>query len=301
MNSRYPQRLSPRHAARWLGGMRGGFTLVELLVVVAIIGLLIGLLLPAVQSAREAARLARCQAQLRQVGLALHQYHGNVRAFPIGNMTRTDGDPGKFWTFQTMLLPYLEQPAMYDAIDFRVATCFEFNAGRGASGVPAMRMPILECPSDPRAGETHRVFLQEWYGTGNYFGSMGAAPTSKDGVLISGRPIKIAQVRDGLSNTLLLGERPNVHNLLLGWWSCGAGLGNPATGEADNLLSAERGLVRGDDAAAHNDHFWSWHPAGAQFLMADASGRFLTYDVSYQLFQALATRDGGERQDEVAK
>src|SRR5215471_881834 len=108
------------------------FTLIEVLVVVAIIAVLVALLLPAVQQAREAARRSQCSNNLKQFGLALHNYHEAHRAFPIGNVLY------RFWTFQSMLLPHLDQVALYKRCDYSYpASCFYANIAAGPDNSPS--------------------------------------------------------------------------------------------------------------------------------------------------------------------
>jgi len=269
-----------------------GFTLVELLVVIAIIGLLIALLLPAVQAAREAARRANCTNNLKQMGLALHNYHSALRCFPIGNVY------GTYWTFQTLLLPMLEQEPLYDQADFGAQTCFLYNAAApNMKGVPAVALPVICCPSDPRAGHLWYDpyiygFDYGYYAVGSYFGVIGTQRTANDGTLFSNSRTGFSDVRDGTSNTLLVGERGTADDLLMGWWACGAGY--DGTGDGDNLLTTELGLTPGDKDVAHWYHFWSYHPGGANFLFVDGSVQFLSYTIDYQTFKDLSTRAGGE-------
>src|SRR5262245_39326625 len=129
-----------------------GFTLIELLVVIAIIAILIALLLPAVQSAREAARRIQCVNNLKQVGVALHNYHDALGAFPMGYAARsvyrngaTDTAPG--WAWAAMILPQLEQAPLFDAINFRLAV----ERADNATAVRSMLTTYL-CPSDPTSG-----------------------------------------------------------------------------------------------------------------------------------------------------
>jgi len=118
---------------------RTGFTLIELLVVIAIIAILVALLLPAVQQAREAARRSQCKNNLKQLGLALHNYHDAHLCFPTqGGFTAAHG-----WGFLPMLLPYFEQAPLYNSIDFRK------NVSESPVTVRNARLPILNCPSDP--------------------------------------------------------------------------------------------------------------------------------------------------------
>jgi prepilin-type N-terminal cleavage/methylation domain-containing protein len=163
---------------------RLGFTLIELLVVVAIIGVLIGLLLPAIQKVREAANRARCQSQMRQLGLALHHYHMTYEQFPPGarNASFPWGPPrGPTWF--VCLLPYLEQDAIYQRFDPaalpRVGNAnFAGNSNSlGASAPTTVVVPLVLCPSDNSGG---RTMLQS-YGTymkGNYLGFLATGTTA---------------------------------------------------------------------------------------------------------------------------
>src|SRR5262249_54509640 len=125
-------------------GRRGAFTLVELLVVISIITALIGLLLPAVQSAREAARRTQCSNNIKQYGAALHMFHDSRGQFPNGNVRV------KNWTFQCMLLPFLEENNLYQTINLTyTGTCFQADDAMGANDPGAKLVPVNFCPSDP--------------------------------------------------------------------------------------------------------------------------------------------------------
>lgn len=266
---------------------RRGFTLIELLVVISIIGILIALLLPAVQSAREAARATQCKNNLKQWGLALHNYHSLVGRFPIGNVK------GTYWTFQTLLLPHLEQGPLFQTIDFKLKDCFESNMkAPNKKGVPAQAIPMALCPADPRAGKAWTDSYWGTYAGGNYFGVIGTSVTLKNGVLYSNSTTRIADVTDGTSNTMFMGERGNVLDLVYGWWSCGYGRGGD--GEGDNLVTTEVGFSRGGEEVPHRFHFWSFHPNGGHFLYGDGSVRYHTYQINFATFQALSTRGGKE-------
>jgi prepilin-type N-terminal cleavage/methylation domain-containing protein len=270
---------------------RRAFTLVELLVVIAIIGVLVALLLPAVQVAREAARKVQCLNHLKQIGLGLHNYHDAVRAFPIGNVSKTS------WTCQTLLLPYLEQGALYSQVDFRAVDCFEANVKAGGKGVPSIALPVFVCPSDARAGEVWSQPAWGTYAPGNYFGVMGTSPTANDGLLYRDSVTTMSDVTDGASATIIMGERANVSDLLYGWWACG--WGENGTGEGDNLLSTQLGLVAGGRDDSHRFHFWSMHAGGgAHFLFVDGGARRLDYNIDFRTFQRLSTCAAGDQPGE---
>jgi prepilin-type processing-associated H-X9-DG protein len=154
-----------------------------------------------------------------------------------------------------------------------------------------MPLEFLNCPGDPRAYEDY-VHPSYTYATHNYHGVMGTNRFADDGVLYPDSRVTFGGVTDGLSNTIALGERPNLDDLLYGWWCCGSG--RDKTGEGDQLLSTELGLTQGTDSPAHLFHFWSWHPLGANFFFADGHVRFLPYGVSTSVFNHLATRAEGE-------
>lgn len=200
-----------------------GFTLVELLVTMAVIGLLVALLLPAVQAAREAARRAQCTNNLKQIGLALHSYHDAHRAFPFGSSWRTY--PGGRWLglgchrMGTLpyLLPYLEQSAVYDLIDFRIDPCWDGYAGQPDDYVrinsPAFdhEIDLFVCPSDGQEwpdgyyGSTYYSFG----GRTNYranFGTKWNVQDRTDGPFHIISSTRLGDIKDGTSNTAAFGE-----------------------------------------------------------------------------------------------
>ena len=147
---------------------RKGFTLIELLVVIAIIAVLIALLLPAVQAAREAARRAQCSNNLKQLGVALHNYHSAVGSFPMGSAIAYS-DPGVqtswgTWSAQSLMLPYLEQTPVYNSINFDWTNWYDVGAPINST---AWNMNVLSfyCPSDGQTGK---------FNNNNYFGSIGS-------------------------------------------------------------------------------------------------------------------------------
>jgi len=148
-------------------GKHRGFTLIELLVVIAIIGVLIALLLPAVQSAREAARRAQCTNNLKQIGLALHNYHDANSALPWGAGPWGWND----WSAHVMMLPYIEQTALFNAFNFSQTFYDETRSNRANTTATRIQVSSLLCPSDPDR-------LTTVQGHNNYMGNAGAAPNS---------------------------------------------------------------------------------------------------------------------------
>jgi len=277
---------------------RFAFTLVELLVVITIIGILIALLLPAVQAAREAARALQCKNNMRQLGVAMHGYHEAKGAFPSGLIN------GTYWSYLTMMLPYMEQTALYDLADFGTVGCWNTNSAfPDKKGVPARVLAVVNCPSDPKAGDICEYSdALGFFAGGNYYGMIGSERSATDGVLYRNSATMIAEIKDGTSNTIACCERGAVTDLACGWWACGAGASvtepdgtKVFTGDSDFLLSAENGHTMGDaENTVHRFHPWSYHPGGSHFLMADASVHFFAYSINHQLFVDLTTRRGGE-------
>jgi len=283
------------------------------LVVIAIIGILIALLLPAVQAAREAARRTQCQNNLKQYGLALHSYHTLIKAFPIGNVSGVIVNNVlvnmSWWSGQSMLLPYLEGGTIYQLINYQYpGNCFAYGNSQPAARDPGnFVLGVDMCPDDPLSGSIWFAATGQYAGAGhhgctNYQGMMGTSPSANDGIMLStlygGSSIKISQITDGTSNTIIMGERglsqnypcPDATQPCLGWTYCGYG---DSTGNGDNLNTTQYGLTPGTDPN-RNFHYWSYHPSGVHFLMADGSTRMISYEIDLATYQALSTREGGE-------
>src|SRR5579885_2769223 len=207
-------------------GSRGA-TLVELLVIIAILAILIGLLIPAVQKVRQAMNRARCLDNLRQVGLALHHYHDDRGAFPPGVTSPGVRDPYPWMSWHTRLLPYVEQGPLWAATvkAFRgEPTDFRLNPPHVGVSTP---MPLYACPSDPRTPAPRAVPLYPAWAIAytDYLGNEGINAQRLDGVLYVDSRTRLTDIRDGTSNTLLVGERPPSPEVWLGWWYGGWGQG----------------------------------------------------------------------------
>lgn len=263
-----------------------GFTLVELLVVIAIIGILVALLLPAIQAAREASRRSTCSNNLKQWGLALHMYEDTCGTIPTGITV-----PGQ-WTFRAMMLQFVEQQDVWERVDFETPThCFDASTLAGSENPSDDAVPIYFCPSDPYSEKLFTGWSGAHYMPTEYMGVLGGAsddPWSNDGAFQVNSNIRLADFLDGTSNTFVMGERGIPSDLYWGWATCGAT-------SYDVFLSMRFGYSPGDaDSWSSLMHFWSYHPGGAQFLLADGSARFVSYDVDHNTLVGLATRAEGE-------
>jgi prepilin-type processing-associated H-X9-DG protein/prepilin-type N-terminal cleavage/methylation domain-containing protein len=289
---------------------RIAFTLVELLVVIAIIAIVLGMLMPAVQKVRAAASLTQCRNHLRQIGLALHHYHNDHETLPKGTTPFAAGEkyPGLAWP--GYLLPYLEQTALWSETGRSYQmTRDPFDAAHAAH---EKIVRAYLCPSDDRIVQPKRFpqYKDNTYAALSYLGVSGTSTESKDGLLFFDSRVSFNHVLDGLSNTLLVAERPPGHNLVLGWWYCGVGLIHPVGGYDHFLGSANRlapqspyGYACG--AGPHHFgpdfptnpcaalHFWSLHSQGSNFLYADGSVQFESY-ASAPILVAKSTRAGQE-------
>jgi prepilin-type N-terminal cleavage/methylation domain-containing protein len=268
---------------------RMGFTLIELLVSISIIAILIALLLPAVQSAREAARRNDCRNRLKQWGLALHNYHDVHRILPAGSISLGPAfTPLSGWGWQAMTLPQIEQSALYQSCDFSLHT-----ASGGNRQVIDQLIPLGRCPSDI-GDEVYEIELPGYsnlkVANGNYVGS--------GGVLSGLSSTRFAHVTDGLSQTLLLGERnshpgTNGTAIFTSSW-CGI------ISEWDVFVANSAPFVHAlrsrpiNSSSTASTVFSSRHIGGASFTMGDGSVHFFSNSMDGDVFAALGTPSGGE-------
>jgi len=304
---------------------RSAFTLVEILVVIAVIGVLIALMLPAIQQARESARKTQCANNLKQIGLAMHAYLINYKAFPAGYISTVlpdheDGGPG--WGWASLISPFIEEQPLHDQINFNISIRSE-----EAAPVRLTSLPMFICPSDsnfepiidiPSKSST-RIICKA--AAGSYVASAGTIrPTCKlcrdnfDGVFGRNRAIKPKELGDGLTKTIAVGERsshwarpviwgvvPNskiLDNLKPGLYA-----GGPAyvLGTTFNEgFNIESGIDEMDHGAIGSvaETYGSEHPGGAFFLFCDAAVHFIYDDTDPAVMNALSTRDNNPHSGE---
>jgi prepilin-type N-terminal cleavage/methylation domain-containing protein/prepilin-type processing-associated H-X9-DG protein len=285
---------------------RTAFSLIELLVVIAIIAVLLALLLSAVQRARAAANRLECTNNLRQIGIALHSYHGSYSWLPPGH-GKTDGkEPYPNLGWHARILPFVERDIEWKEIPaaYRARPVPFYNPPHGNL---SRVVSIYTCPADTRTTMPEEARGLEVALT-SFVGVEGKDQFDQSGALFNGSKVRFAGITDGTSNTMMVGERPPSADMWYGWWYAGEGQQND--GSADMILgSNERITAIGDFLGCTNPsqgyrrgsignqcdalHFWSLHPGGANFLFADGSLHFLTYDAA-PIMPALATRAGGE-------
>jgi prepilin-type N-terminal cleavage/methylation domain-containing protein len=297
---------------------RRGFTLIELLTVIAIIAILISLLLPAVQQAREAARRTSCRNNLKQIGLALHNYHEAHKCFPFGQ----GGSGGKYSAI-SQVLSYLEQKNVYDAINFNL------DVTDPANGFPrGVEMAVLRCPSDsdntqPASGAAI-----------NYYGNKGSSiywgATDQNGVFFKSSCVRIRDIKDGTTQTAAFSERvltdgsngtvSPIADVFLG--NSGGDPNTPDEAvsmcyavDINNLanqfpvfmgapwMNGQHCYLHVDTPNRRSCGFYptkatmpasSWHPGGVHTLLCDGSVHFISENINRQIWRAMGTRNGKE-------
>jgi prepilin-type N-terminal cleavage/methylation domain-containing protein/prepilin-type processing-associated H-X9-DG protein len=285
---------------------RPGFSLVELLVVIAIVALILGLTLAAIQRVRSSASSTTCMNNLRQISLALHNYHDSQGAFPPGVSYEDGKSPQPFMAWSARILPYLEQNALWESTLHAYSQEPFFEVDPPHIGFSTV-LSVYSCPADSRTSQPMAVGGLQVALT-SYLGVEGTNQYRSDGTLFLDSRIRVSDITDGTSNTLLVGERPASANGHLGWWYAGWGL--EKDGAADSLLGARELNREGEYVSicppgpyhfvsgqfiqqCDAFHFWSPHIGGANFLFADGSVHFLRYEVD-SILPDLATRAGGE-------
>lgn len=321
-----------------------GFTLVELLVVIAIIGILVALLLPAIQAAREAARRSQCVNNQKQLSLALLEYHDSKKKFPAGrkgcdgNLFYPECQAASAGTDKNgenlgqsgasafvMILPYLEEQALYDLYQVKDVAIWGVGSmwfnDASVQRALATRVDGFICPSDsdlaPLAEYKHDVPARTPVVPGSYALCMGTLgpPNSNDmkfsntGVFFYVRQFKIAQIIDGTSKTLFVGETINGHLAMSSNISSNGSRTNLLRSTASPLntpggVNSGAGLMDNTGGTAPctacvNAAFASRHPGGAVFAYGDGHVAFLSDSIDFNAYQWLSTRAGSETVSET--
>ncbi|MGN6543718.1 MAG: DUF1559 family PulG-like putative transporter [Aureliella sp.] len=312
---RTEQQLAVKGARLRRAGRASAFTLVELLVVIAIIGILVGLLLPAVQAAREAARRMSCTNNLKQLGLAIHNFESTNKTLPPGGVWTSKYKRGSIFVY---LLPYMEQSSLYNQFDLSKANIDGMMKADGSGPIGEEIIPTLLCPSDYH--ETRYFGMA----TFNYAASRGPTEVYENPACLCvypwkslaqapmddpanfagpftrlGTRVRLAQVTDGLSNTLFFGEvRPRYSEHIRNGWAAS----NNGNGTCTTLIPINFDTSN-DNAPdpCHRSYNWntelgyrSAHTGGANFLLGDGSVHFVTDSLDHKLYQNLGAKQDGQ-------
>ncbi|MBI2823599.1 MAG: DUF1559 domain-containing protein [Planctomycetia bacterium] len=287
-----------------------GFTLVELLVVIAIIGVLVGLLLPAVQQAREAARRSQCTNNLKQIGLALHQYADQLGGFPSSTTSQIDfgvwsPNPTSYHlhSWASLVLPFLEQTALHDWVNYNVSAVAPENYA-----VAAQQIAVYRCPSyQGHEFSEAKIYtkLSPSFRIRNY-AVVGATTVGNlwhtpDGVMYPRASTRFAEITDGLSNTILVAETREEDCAV--WIDGGTAAvvahpydetNAPSYAQARLALNFQPYFIGNGQGIDAEFGPSSLHTGGIMHLVGDGSVRAIAPTVDAGVYDALVTRSGGE-------
>ena len=330
---------------RRLKALRRAFTLIELLVVIAIIAILIALLLPAVQQAREAARRSQCQNNLKQMGLALHNYHETVGCFPMGAQAA-----GRRPNWRVAILPYLDQAGAYNLMNFDATLQNGFMAGNGNTGAGSgygvenavlnkLLVEVYKCPSStaknfytgtspvsnngtaspttpPGGTETGMtmdyVGISGAYQAGNPLYSGGShCETGIDysywcwnGIMHWKGSSVIRDIKDGTSNTIILGEmsakidKKDYRSNYYGGWSSKNGNWGTGINTVRYTPNPATAPVGGTQTYTANNALTSMHVGGVHVLLADGAVRFVSENIEMETLRRLAAKNDFQTVDD---
>jgi prepilin-type N-terminal cleavage/methylation domain-containing protein/prepilin-type processing-associated H-X9-DG protein len=271
--------------------LRQAFTLVELLVVIAIIGILVGLLLPAVQAAREAARRGQCLNNISQLILAVHNHEFSYERLPSGVIDPTgpirNEANGQHVSWLVQLLPYMEQNQTFKGFNQTLGTYADENKRARSQRIPFLLCPSSPAPPVPNVGQTHYV--------GCHHDSESPIAVDNNGVFFLNSRLRLAEIADGTSSTIFLGEvlQPDA----LGWASgTRASLRN--TGSFDGMTTPiVNPMATPSNSILYVGGFGSWHAGGANFAFGDGSVRFMSCNLDPIVYTKLGSRADGQMLD----
>lgn len=296
----------PQHSSH-----RRGFTLVELLVVIAIIGVLVALLLPAVQAAREAARRMSCSNNLKQLGIAMHNYHDTLGALPCGWVSTN----GAGWS--ALILPQIEQTNLYTSLDFNATNSWSAagpNRTACETYIAGFRCPSMAAATKEnfnniagRVPASYRGVASNTADCDDPGGSVSGRhmeSANLEGVLFGDSGVRFADITDGTTNTFMIGE--SWHDSAFSqdsnscdFWYIGSPQIKSNQTEYSEFCGSTGVPMNSRKIATTNGHFkelsyTSYHPNGAMFCLADGSVRFVAYTINTNTYRALGSRNGGE-------
>jgi prepilin-type N-terminal cleavage/methylation domain-containing protein/prepilin-type processing-associated H-X9-DG protein len=309
---------------------RQGFTLIELLVVIAIIGILIGLLLPAVQKVRDAANRVKCQNNLKQISLALHNYHATLECLPPGSADGPYGPDGVTifdrGGWHERILPFIEQTALYEALQAFIAANQPAGGPQGVGGADTVYykftyrfdpVPTFFCPADPGSPKLHSVPWDDQGLHSNYvacagdtsFNPGGTGGNNLNGIFYWGSTTRFTDITDGTSNTLLLGEiivspdvtshdtRGRVYNEARQGSVLFSTLNTPNNLATPDRLQWCQSIPMAPCTSTASElvlTLRSYHTGIVNVAFADGSVRSISNNVNAGVYDGLGTRNGGE-------
>ncbi|MGD9854119.1 MAG: DUF1559 domain-containing protein [Planctomycetaceae bacterium] len=296
---------------------RSAFTLIELLVSIAIIAVLVALLLPAVQHAREAARQTQCRNNLKQLGLALHNYHSALGVFPPSNTNDVEqggwlGNPlsRHIHSWSSLLLPHLDDANLYDTIDYNVSSMHPHNREAASTIIPAYRCPSYSGPNysdDPLYTRfSDKYAIQNYVAMGasdvGHFYGQNSGLLNPDGTMYPLSSTRLEDIEDGQTYTFLLVETREEKMMV--WID-----GGTASVVARRYDAANAPTYAGPEISLNYQPYFDYseprsewgpssrHPAGAFHLFADGSVHFISENVAASVYVAAATRAGQEARE----